>query len=164
MVAKFNVKEIKMLNRINLFSSEAKKTLSQYNNQKSLLYLPASILSNWALISCRYMTSGIEDNKVNEQSKLNSNVQYDKTTNDSRGYSRNSTVNEAEIAKFSRLEKSWWNEKGEMIALHTMNKLRVPFIRDNLLTYSKEREISAKSLRGLKIIDIGCGGGILSEV
>lgn len=75
------------------------------------------------------------------------------------------TIDEEEISKFSALANLWWDETGEFEALHSMNSLRVPFIRDAL----KDKMVTNKDynsimpLQGLKILDIGSGGGILSE-
>ena len=74
-------------------------------------------------------------------------------------------MDEEELANFSRLAASWWDETGEFIALHSMNKLRIPFIRDALM--NKREDGSAPRslpLDGLKIVDTGSGGGLLAEV
>ena len=80
-------------------------------------------------------------------------------------YARDRTVDEAEVGRFSAAAHAWWDEGGEFKALHTMNNLRVPLIRDAL---TKDRDISSlrhdKILQGLRVLDVGCGGGILSEV
>ena len=77
-----------------------------------------------------------------------------------------STVDQEEVAKFSRLANKWWDQRGEFAALQTLNALRIPLIRDGLtsqdLTYSKTS--STKPLEGYTVLDIGCGGGILAEV
>ena len=74
------------------------------------------------------------------------------------------TFDHEEISKFSKLSKNWWMESN---TLRSMNRLRVPFIRDNLLVHYREKMISqpsmAEPLKHLKIIEIGCGGGILAE-
>ena len=66
-----------------------------------------------------------------------------------------STVNDAEIAHFSRLSALWWDERGEFALLHKMNPHRMRFIREKLLP---------DACVGLDVLDVGCGGGILSEV
>ncbi|KAH9044023.1 3-demethylubiquinone-9 3-methyltransferase [Lactarius hengduanensis] len=68
-----------------------------------------------------------------------------------------STVNDAEIAHFSRLSALWWDERGEFALLHKMNAHRMRFIREKLLLDS------SRALAGLDALDVGCGGGILSE-
>lgn len=60
------------------------------------------------------------------------------------------------------MANKWWDEKGEFAALHAMNDLRVPFIRDNLLNVHRGHQ-TGKPLAGLKILDVGCGGGLLTE-
>ncbi|XP_076818667.1 ubiquinone biosynthesis O-methyltransferase-like [Clavelina lepadiformis] len=74
-----------------------------------------------------------------------------------------SSVSEEETERFSQLAKSWWDTKGSMKALHSMNKLRVPFIRDNLLLQGHGNSHTSKPLSGVSILEVGCGAGILSE-
>ncbi|XP_041648620.1 ubiquinone biosynthesis O-methyltransferase, mitochondrial isoform X1 [Cheilinus undulatus] len=72
------------------------------------------------------------------------------------------TVDPDELRRFKALANKWWDEQGEFAALHAMNDLRVPFIRDNLLSMHRARH-PGKPLAGLKILDVGCGGGLLTE-
>ncbi|XP_072525007.1 ubiquinone biosynthesis O-methyltransferase, mitochondrial [Salminus brasiliensis] len=73
-----------------------------------------------------------------------------------------STVDPAEVRKFQALASRWWDEQGEFGALHAMNELRVPFIRDNLLNVHSVLQMGSP-LSGLRVLDIGCGGGLLTE-
>lgn len=72
------------------------------------------------------------------------------------------TVDPDEVKRFQSLANKWWDEQGEFGALHAMNDLRVPFIRDNLLNVHRGRQ-TGNPLAGLKILDVGCGGGLLTE-
>ena len=79
------------------------------------------------------------------------------------------TINASEIAHFSRLSSQWWDEQGEFSFLHKMNPVRVQLIREKLLELSQDREGGKKVqtsqvLEGLDVLDVGCGGGLLSEV
>lgn len=83
---------------------------------------------------------------------------------------RSSTVNASEIAHFSRLSSEWWNERGEFSFLHKMNPIRMQFIREKLIetAYDEQPEtVNARKVRileGMDVLDVGCGGGLLSEV
>uniref|UniRef100_A0A8D0BWR5 Ubiquinone biosynthesis O-methyltransferase, mitochondrial n=1 Tax=Salvator merianae TaxID=96440 RepID=A0A8D0BWR5_SALMN len=72
------------------------------------------------------------------------------------------TVDPREIRKFQLLAHKWWDEQGEYAALHSMNDIRVPFIRDTVLNMRSEHELG-RPLSGLSILDVGCGGGLLTE-
>ncbi|XP_054714201.1 ubiquinone biosynthesis O-methyltransferase, mitochondrial-like isoform X1 [Uloborus diversus] len=76
-------------------------------------------------------------------------------------FSSNATVNPREIEKFTTKANEWWDK--ELVLLHSMNSVRVPFIRDGLLSMSGMPKKTAHPLKGYSIIDVGCGGGILSE-
>ena len=71
-----------------------------------------------------------------------------------------------EAEKFSLKEAEWWDVRsGPLAPLHTLNTLRVPFISDTITRAGKLQESSTASpLSGYRVLDIGCGGGILSEV
>jgi 2-polyprenyl-6-hydroxyphenyl methylase/3-demethylubiquinone-9 3-methyltransferase len=73
------------------------------------------------------------------------------------------TVNKTEIEKFSKLAKDWWNPSGKFKPLHDFNPTRVNFIKEKLISYFKLNGNSKKPLNKLKILDIGCGGGLLCE-
>jgi 2-polyprenyl-6-hydroxyphenyl methylase/3-demethylubiquinone-9 3-methyltransferase len=73
------------------------------------------------------------------------------------------TVDPAEIGQFSRLGAQWWDERGPMATLHKFNPVRVGYIRDQAALHFNRDPKAAGPLKGLRILDIGCGGGILSE-
>ena len=75
---------------------------------------------------------------------------------------KNSTVIKEEIDKFSRMSEEWWDPNGKFKPLHKFNPIRVKYIIDNTLSHF---EINKKSdpLNGLNILDVGCGGGLLTE-
>ncbi|XP_038126168.1 ubiquinone biosynthesis O-methyltransferase, mitochondrial [Cyprinodon tularosa] len=72
------------------------------------------------------------------------------------------TVDPGEVKRFQLMANKWWDEEGDFAALHAMNDLRVPFVRDNLLNVQRERH-PGQPLAGLRILDVGCGGGLLTE-
>lgn len=68
-----------------------------------------------------------------------------------------------EVAHFARLAADWWNADGEMGILHRMNPVRLGYIRDQICSHFKIKTDSVTPLYDLNILDIGCGGGILTE-
>ncbi|XP_021098355.1 ubiquinone biosynthesis O-methyltransferase, mitochondrial isoform X2 [Heterocephalus glaber] len=72
------------------------------------------------------------------------------------------TVDSNEVKTFLAMAHKWWDEEGMFAPLHSMNDLRVPFIRDNLLKTVANHH-PGKPLSGMKILDVGCGGGLLTE-
>jgi len=73
------------------------------------------------------------------------------------------TVDAAEVERFSRLAAEWWNPHGKMAPLHKFNPVRLGFIRDAACRRFGRDCKRLDSLKGLRVLDIGCGGGILSE-
>jgi 2-polyprenyl-6-hydroxyphenyl methylase / 3-demethylubiquinone-9 3-methyltransferase len=74
-----------------------------------------------------------------------------------------STVDPAEVARFSKLSDEWWDPNGKMAPLHKINPLRIGWIRDTACRKFNRNPRSLTSLAGLRILDIGCGAGLLSE-
>jgi 2-polyprenyl-6-hydroxyphenyl methylase / 3-demethylubiquinone-9 3-methyltransferase len=73
------------------------------------------------------------------------------------------TVDEAEVARFSRLAGQWWDPHGKMAVLHRFNPVRLAYIRDAACRRFDRDSRRLGCLVGLRILDIGCGGGILCE-
>jgi 2-polyprenyl-6-hydroxyphenyl methylase / 3-demethylubiquinone-9 3-methyltransferase len=73
------------------------------------------------------------------------------------------TVDQEEIARFSRLAGQWWDTRGPMAALHKFNPVRLAYVRDRAAAHFGRDPKRLDSLAGLRILDIGCGGGILCE-
>jgi polyprenyldihydroxybenzoate methyltransferase/3-demethylubiquinol 3-O-methyltransferase len=74
-----------------------------------------------------------------------------------------STVNPLEADKFAKLAGQWWDPAGPFQALHQLNPVRCAFIREALCHHYHLNPVSSRPLEGLRILDVGCGGGILSE-
>ena len=75
---------------------------------------------------------------------------------------KNITINKKEIEKFSKIAKEWWNPEGKFKPLHKFNPIRISYIKKNIMkTFKLEDEKTP--LKNIKILDIGCGGGLLSE-
>jgi len=72
------------------------------------------------------------------------------------------SINKKEIEKFSKIAEEWWNPNGKFKPLHNFNPIRIKYIKENIV---KDLNIksSNKPLKNIKILDIGCGGGLLSE-
>ena len=73
------------------------------------------------------------------------------------------TVDKKEIEQFSSLSNQWWDLSGPFSALHKMSNARIEFIKQNVTRILKKDKININLLNGLNCLDVGCGGGILSE-
>jgi len=73
------------------------------------------------------------------------------------------TIDHDEVVRFSRVSGQWWDPQGPMAALHKFNPVRLGYIRDRAASHFGRDPKRLDSLAGLRMLDIGCGGGILSE-
>ena len=73
------------------------------------------------------------------------------------------TINKEEIQKFSRLANEWWDVNGKFKPLHMFNPIRIEYILDIALSHFKINKSKNLPLKNLRILDIGCGGGLISE-
>lgn len=73
------------------------------------------------------------------------------------------TVDDTEIAKFAAMAEEWWDPDGKFKPLHKFNPVRIAFIRDRLCAHFGRDPLAPEPLKGLAILDIGCGGGLLCE-
>ena len=83
-------------------------------------------------------------------------------------FQRKSTIDPEDVAKFDRLGEEWWSADGPMAALHKLNPVRVAWLRDVACRHfrldGRPRErYGLEPLRGLRVLDIGCGAGLLAE-
>jgi 2-polyprenyl-6-hydroxyphenyl methylase / 3-demethylubiquinone-9 3-methyltransferase len=76
---------------------------------------------------------------------------------------RSASVDTAEVARFSALAAEWWNPRGKMAPLHKFNPVRLGYVRDRACAQFDRDAKRLDCLKGLRVLDIGCGGGILSE-
>jgi len=74
-----------------------------------------------------------------------------------------STADHDEIQQFSDLAEKWWDSAGEFRPLHQLNPARLAFIRDHVAIHFGRDPLADSPLKGLKLIDVGCGGGLLTE-
>ena len=72
------------------------------------------------------------------------------------------SVNKKEIDKFSKMADEWWDPEGKFKPLHKFNPTRIKYLKENIV-YNFKLKNKSKPLSGIKILDIGCGGGLLSE-
>ena len=75
---------------------------------------------------------------------------------------KTSTINKKEIEKFSSIAEEWWDPTGKFKPLHKFNPIRISYIKNNIIKSLKLNN-NEKPLKKVKILDIGCGGGLLTE-
>jgi 2-polyprenyl-6-hydroxyphenyl methylase/3-demethylubiquinone-9 3-methyltransferase len=73
------------------------------------------------------------------------------------------TINTAEVEKFAAMAEEWWDPKGKFRPIHKFNPTRLAYIRDQALPHFGRDGLSRRPFEGLSVLDIGCGGGLLSE-
>ena len=73
------------------------------------------------------------------------------------------SVDQSEIARFDRLAAAWWDPNGEFRQLHKMNPVRIAYIRDHVAAHFGRCHGGVSALDGLSLVDVGCGGGLLTE-
>ena len=73
------------------------------------------------------------------------------------------TINKEEIQKFSRLADEWWDVNGKFKPLHMFNPIRIEYITESIKNHYSIKKNKANFLNGFNILDIGCGGGLISE-
>lgn len=74
-----------------------------------------------------------------------------------------SSIDPAEVERFSRIAAEWWDPRGKFAPLHRFNPVRLAFIRDQALYRFGRDPKGRRPFEGLRLLDIGCGGGLLSE-
>ena len=72
------------------------------------------------------------------------------------------SINKKEIEKFSNIAEEWWNPNGKFKPLHNFNPIRIKYIKENIVKDFNIKNLN-KPFKNIKILDIGCGGGLLSE-
>ena len=77
--------------------------------------------------------------------------------------SAETTVDPREVERFAALAAEWWNPRGKMKVLHTFNPVRLAYLREKLVAHFGRDSRSMRPLEGLRLLDIGCGGGLLCE-
>lgn len=82
---------------------------------------------------------------------------------DSAATTTSSNADPEELARYSALADTWWSTTGPFWPLHRLNALRIDYIRDKLCERYGRSATEAQPLQGLQVLDVGCGGGILSE-
>ena len=73
------------------------------------------------------------------------------------------TVNKKEIEKFSKMAEEWWDVEGKFKPLHKFNPIRIKYIKESVIENFKLQNNEKLPLNGINLLDIGCGGGLLSE-
>ncbi|MHB8528340.1 MAG: bifunctional 2-polyprenyl-6-hydroxyphenol methylase/3-demethylubiquinol 3-O-methyltransferase UbiG, partial [Caulobacteraceae bacterium] len=75
----------------------------------------------------------------------------------------NSTIDPVEVARFSALAREWWRPRGKFAPLHRLNPVRLAFIREKALPRFARQRNERRPFAGLRLLDVGCGGGLVSE-
>ena len=75
---------------------------------------------------------------------------------------KTSTINKTEINKFNKLATEWWKPNGKFKPLHKFNPIRIQYLKENIIEHFRLKH-SSRPLKKINILDIGCGGGLLSE-
>ena len=73
-----------------------------------------------------------------------------------------SSVDEAELAKFSAIAAQWWDPAGKFAVLHKFNPVRLAYIREQATAWLGLDPVALRPFTGRRLLDIGCGGGLLS--
>ncbi len=76
---------------------------------------------------------------------------------------KGASVDAAEVAKLSASAEEWWDPAGRFRPLHRLNPVRLAFIRDRVAAHAGRDPLAERPLQGLRLLDIGCGGGLLAE-
>ena len=79
------------------------------------------------------------------------------------GSSTRRSVDQGELARFAATARSWWDPSGPYRALHRLNAVRIAYVRDHLCARFGRDAVARRPLVGLRVLDIGCGGGLLAE-
>ena len=76
---------------------------------------------------------------------------------------KTNTINKKEIEKFSKIAEEWWDPNGKFKPLHKFNPIRISYIKENIINTFNLKNKKENPLSEIKILDVGCGGGLLSE-
>jgi 2-polyprenyl-6-hydroxyphenyl methylase/3-demethylubiquinone-9 3-methyltransferase len=76
---------------------------------------------------------------------------------------KNTTIDQKEHDKFYKMAEEWWDPKGKFKALHKFNPARIAFIREKIINHFKINGQDITPFNNLNLLDVGCGGGLLSE-
>jgi len=82
---------------------------------------------------------------------------------DSETIAEGASVDAAEVARFAALAETWWDPKGKMAPIHKLNPARLGYIRDRLVAHFGRDAAAVRPFTGLRLLDVGCGGGLLAE-
>lgn len=77
--------------------------------------------------------------------------------------SRKSTIDEQEVENFSRIAEEWWDINGHFKPLHLLNPTRISYLKSRILSHFKRKDSASEPLKGLSVLDVGCGGGLVCE-
>jgi len=76
---------------------------------------------------------------------------------------KSTTIDPKEVKKFTAIAEEWWDPFGKFKPLHKFNPVRLAFIRDSVCTHFGRDRLKKRPLEGLRLLDVGCGGGLVAE-
>lgn len=93
----------------------------------------------------------------------NPNIEAENSNNTAHGGTNSTTIDQNEVEKFTAIAEEWWDPFGKFKPLHKFNPVRLAFIRDTVCTHFGLDRLKKRPLEGLRLLDVGCGGGLVAE-
>uniref|UniRef100_A0A7N0V3F8 Ubiquinone biosynthesis O-methyltransferase, mitochondrial n=1 Tax=Kalanchoe fedtschenkoi TaxID=63787 RepID=A0A7N0V3F8_KALFE len=132
-------------------------------HSRLLLYRPSSALLSARFLSDHSSAEPVQVPAAREPSSPQIGMSSEQGVRKGNRGRTLTSLKDAELSKFASMSETWWDAEGPFKPLHAMNPTRLAFIRSTLCRHFGRDPLSSRPLDGLRVADIGCGGGILSE-